>query len=167
MNPIERAVVGICRVVLCISTSVLFVFLCGTTEQRYATGRRQDEIPWTMLTGLIVHELGHSFLYHHWRWTRTDAFRRVFGEVDKAYRVKDESWVDFQRRKVAIAPVDHVSAYAMQHPQEDFAETFRFYVTRFGRLRDLFSELGRKRKGVVVYEKFLELHAYVRTLRGY
>lgn len=136
-------------------------------EQRYATGRRQDEIPWTMLTGLIVHELGHSFLYHHWRWTRTDAFRRVFGEVDKAYRVSDDTWVDFQRRKVATAPVDHVSAYAMQHPQEDFAETFRFYVTRFGRLRDLFSELGRKRKGVVVYEKFLELHDYVRQLRGW
>jgi len=54
----------------------------------------------------------------------------------------------------------------MQHPQEDFAETFRFYVTRFGRLRDLFSELGRKRKGVVVYEKFLALHDYVRQLRG-
>jgi hypothetical protein len=136
-------------------------------EQRYVTGRRQDEIPWTMLTGLIVHELGHSFLYHHWHWTRADAFRRVFGEVDKAYRVKDETWVDFQRRRVATAPVDHVSAYAMQHPQEDFAETFRFYVTRLGRLRDLFSELGRKRKGVVVYEKFLALHDYVRQLRGW
>ena len=35
----------------------------------------------------------------------------------------------------SIAPRDHVSAYAAKHPQEDFAETFRFYVTRRGRLR--------------------------------
>jgi len=136
-------------------------------EQRYVTGRRQDEIPWTMLTGLILHELGHSFLYHHWRWTRSEDFLRTFGEVDKAYRVRDDLWVDFQRRRVSTAPIDHVSAYAQQHPQEDFAETFRFYVTRHGKLRDLFSELGRKRKGVVVYQKFLVLQDYVRRLRGY
>ena len=91
-------------------------------------------------------------------------FRRAFGEVDKAYRVMDKTWVYFQRRRIAIAPVDHVSAYASKHPQEDFAETFRFYVTRLGRLRDLFSEFGRKRKGVMVYEKFLVLHDYVRQL---
>ena len=56
-------------------------------EQRYVVGKqRQDEISWTMLVGLITHELGHSFLYHHWDWTRTRRFRRAFGEVDKAYR---------------------------------------------------------------------------------
>ena len=52
------------------------------------------------------------------------------------------------------------------HPQEDFAETFRFYLTRRGKLRELFAEFGRKRKGVVVYEKFLALHDYVRSLRA-
>lgn len=136
-------------------------------EQRYITGaRRRDEIPWTMLVGLISHELGHSFLYHHWHWTRTEGFRRTFGEVAKAYRVRDEAWVDFQRRRVAIAPVNHVSGYATRHPQEDFAETFRFYVTRRGRLRELFSEFGQKRKGVAVYEKFLALNDYVRTIRN-
>jgi hypothetical protein len=135
-------------------------------EQRYVIKpKRRDEIPWRMLVGLIVHELGHSFLFHHWAWTRTPRFRRVFGEVDKAYRAMDDTWVYFQRRQVAIAPADHVSAYAAKHPQEDFAETFRFYVTRRRRLRELFAELGRKRKGVVVYEKFLVLHDFVRSLR--
>jgi hypothetical protein len=134
-------------------------------EQRYVTGRRQDEIPWRMLTGLITHELGHSFLFRHWRWAKSPGFRRVFGDVTKAYRVRDDGWVDFQRRRVAIAPTDHVSAYATEHPQEDFAETFRFFVTRHGRLRDLFAELGRKRKGVVVYQKFLVLQEYVAGLR--
>lgn len=136
-------------------------------EQRYVVRvRRRDEIPWSMLVGLISHELGHSFLYHHWPWTRSTAFRDTFGEVDKAYRIVDDAWVDFQRRRVANRPVNHVSGYAARHPQEDFAETFRYYVTRRGRLRELFAEFGQKRKGVIVYQKFLTLHEYVRSLRG-
>ncbi len=137
-------------------------------EQRYVVGaRRRDEIPWSMLVGLISHELGHSFLYHHWHWTRSRAFRHSFGEASQAYRVVDDAWVDFQRRRIAISPVNHVSGYAARHPQEDFAETFRFYVTRRGRLRELFAEFGQKRKGVIVYEKFLALHDYIRSLRGW
>jgi hypothetical protein len=120
-----------------------------------------------MLVGLITHELGHSFLYHHWEWTKSRRFIRAFGEVDKAYRGMDNTWVYFQNRRIAIAPRDHVTAYSAKHPQEDFAETFRFYVTRRGRLRDLFAEFGRKRKGVSLYEKFLVLHDYVRALRGW
>jgi predicted RNA-binding Zn-ribbon protein involved in translation (DUF1610 family) len=137
-------------------------------ERRYVTGkrRRRDEISWNMLTGLLLHELGHSFLFHHWSWTRTRRFRRAFGEVRKAYRVADSKWVDFERRGVATTLADYVTAYAGTHPQEDFAETFRFYVLRRGKLRELFSEFGRKRKGVVVYEKFLALHDYVRSLRA-
>src|ERR1051325_4635048 len=137
-------------------------------DRRYVTGkRRRDEISWNMLTGLLLHELGHSFLYHHWSWTRSGRFRRAFGEVRKAYRVADEHWVDFERRRIATTLTDYVSAYAATHPQEDFAETFRFYVTRRGRLRELFAEFGRKRKGVRVYEKFLVLHDFVRSLRGW
>lgn len=137
-------------------------------DRRYVTWkRRRDEISWSMLTGLLLHELGHSFLYHNWSWTRTGRFRRAFGEVRKTYRVADSAWVDFQRRRVATTHRDYVSLYAKRHPQEDFAETFRFYVARRGRLQDLFNEFGHKRKGVVVYEKFLVLHDFVRSLRGW
>lgn len=137
-------------------------------DRRYVLGkRRRDEISWNTLVGLVLHELGHSFLYHHWSWTRTGRFRRAFGEVREAYRGVDDVWVDFQRRKVATTLPNYVSAYAATHPQEDFAETFRFYVGRRGRLRELFSEFGRKRKGVTVYEKFLALHDFVRSLRGW
>ncbi len=137
-------------------------------DQRYVVGKRKrDEISWSMMVGLITHELGHSFLCHHWRWARSARFRRAFGEVDQAYRGVDDTWVDFQRRRIATTLVRHVSGYAATHPQEDFAETFRFYVTRRGRLRELFAELGQKRKEVVVYEKFLALHDYVRSLRGW
>lgn len=135
-------------------------------DQRYVVGKRtKDEIPWSTLVGLITHELGHSFLFHNWRWTRTERFRRVFGEVDKAYRGVDDTWVDFQRRRISSVPVNHVTAYAATHPQEDFAETFRFYVTRRGRMRELLAELGQKRKAPVVYEKFLALHDYLRGRR--
>lgn len=126
---------------------------------------RRDE-PWTRLVGLICHELGHSFLYHHWAWTRSHDFRRLFGEVDRTYEVRDETWLDMQRLSVARAPVRYVTGYASTHPQEDFAETFRFYVTRRGRLRELLAELGRKRKDAVVYERFIVLHRYVRRLRA-
>ncbi|NIM48307.1 MAG: hypothetical protein GTN62_01545 [Gemmatimonadales bacterium] len=131
------------------------------------TARRRDEIPWTLLVGLICHELGHSFLYHNWAWAKSDTFKRVFGEVHKAYRVRDDTWVDLQRHRVSTAKDHYVTAYAANHPLEDFAEVFRFYVTRRGRMRELFAELGRKRKEVIVYEKFLALHHYVRSLRGW
>ena len=74
---------------------------------------------------------------------------------------------DFQRRRIATTLTGYVSAYAATHPQEDFAETFRYFVTRRARMRELFAELGRKRKELVVYEKFLVLHDYVRSLRGW
>ncbi len=132
-------------------------------EQRYVTERRSRlEIDWSMLVGLLAHELGHSVLYHNWRWTRSERFRRAFGEVYKTYRGVDNTWVDFQRRRVTTTLPEHVSSYAATHPQEDFAETFRFYVTRRGRMRELFAELGQKRKALVVYEKFLTLHDYLR-----
>lgn len=137
-------------------------------ERSYVTAhRRRDEIEWSMLVGLICHELGHSFLFHHWRWARSPDFVKTFGEVDKRYRVRDEAWVDFQRRRVTTTRPNFVTSYAANHPEEDFAETFRFYATRRGRMRELLAEMGQKRKAVVVYEKFLALHHYIRWLRGW
>ena len=137
-------------------------------DRSYVVGaQRRDEIPWTLLVGLICHELGHSFLYHHWQITRSEEFKRVFGEVRKAYRVSDDAWVDFYRRRVSPGNTQFVTAYAATHPLEDFAEVFRFYVTRRGRMRELLAELGQRRKDIVVYEKFLYMHRFVRSLRGW
>ena len=132
-------------------------------ESGYVT--RRNQISWPNLVGLISHELGHSFLFHHWRFARSARFRKAFGDVSKAYRGVDESWVSFRKRSLSKTPVNHVTAYAATHPLEDFAETFRFYVIRRGRLKELLAEIGRKRKGVVVYEKFLVLHDYVQDVR--
>ena len=137
-------------------------------DRSYMIGRgNRDEIPWTLVVGLVCHELGHSFLYHNWGWTRTHEFKRVFGEVNKAYRVGDNTWVDFQRKRVSRGIASHVTAYAATHPLEDFAEVFRFYVTRRGKMKELLAELGRGRKETIVYEKFLLLHRLVRSLRGW
>lgn len=62
MNAIERAVGGICRAVLWVSTSVIFVILCGNTVLRYATGSSLqwgNEVPellfpWLVMAGVVL-----------------------------------------------------------------------------------------------------------------
>ncbi len=137
-------------------------------DQAYVVNvRRRDEIPWRMLAGLICHELGHSFLYYHWALTKTRDFQRLFGEVHKAYRIHDNTWVNFTKKKVTRVHPGFASAYAATHPLEDFAEVFRIYVTRKGKIKELFTDFGRARKDVVLYEKFLLTHRFVRSLRGW
>ncbi len=133
-------------------------------QNRYA--RRREGISWPGLVGLLAHELGHSFLFHHWHFARSRRFQRAFGDVDVAYQGVDESWVSFRKSSLSKTPVEYVNAYAATHPLEDFAETFRFYVVRHGELKDLLAEIGRLGKGVIVYEKFLTLHNYIGQLRS-
>lgn len=136
-------------------------------DERHILNRRRNEINWKELVGLICHEAGHSFLYHYWSFARTADFRRIFGEVDKAYRVADDTWVDLARKRVSAVRAQYVTAYAANHPLEDFAEVFRFYVLRKGHLKEVFRDLARARKDVAVYEKFLLLRRFVRSLRGW
>ncbi len=62
MNPIERIIGSICRSVLWLSTSVIFVILCGNTFLRYATGSSLqwgNELPellfpWLVMAGVVL-----------------------------------------------------------------------------------------------------------------
>ena len=62
MNLIERAVVGLCRVLLWISTAVIFVILVANTVLRYATGSSlqwANELPellfpWLVMSGVVL-----------------------------------------------------------------------------------------------------------------
>ncbi|WP_310565399.1 TRAP transporter small permease subunit [Hydrogenophaga sp.] len=62
MNFIERAVVGLCRVLLWISTAVIFVILVANTVLRYATGSSlqwANEVPellfpWLVMSGVVL-----------------------------------------------------------------------------------------------------------------
>ena len=61
-NAIERGVVSICRVVLWLSTLVIFVILCANTVLRYATGSSvqwANEVPellfpWLVMAGVVL-----------------------------------------------------------------------------------------------------------------
>lgn len=62
MNAVERAVVALCRLVLWISTSVIFVILVANTALRYATGASlqwANEVPellfpWLVMAGVVL-----------------------------------------------------------------------------------------------------------------
>lgn len=62
MNVVERAVAGVCRTVLRISTSVIFLILCANTVLRYATGASlqwANEVPellfpWMVMAGVVL-----------------------------------------------------------------------------------------------------------------
>ncbi len=62
MNHIERAVVGLCRLMLWISTAVIFVILVVNTVLRYATGSSlqwANEVPellfpWLVMSGVVL-----------------------------------------------------------------------------------------------------------------
>lgn len=62
MNLIERAVVGLCRLMLWISTTVIFMILVVNTVLRYATGSSlqwANEVPellfpWLVMSGVVL-----------------------------------------------------------------------------------------------------------------
>jgi TRAP-type transport system small permease protein len=62
MNLIEHAVVGLCRLMLWISTAVIFVILVANTVLRYATGSSlqwANEVPellfpWLVMSGVVL-----------------------------------------------------------------------------------------------------------------
>ena len=127
--------------------------------------RPMDQSEWDTLVGLIIHELGHSYLYHQLAWGRSVAFRQAFGDVDLPYDVPDTVDVEFGKPRFSRTPSGHASHYGQSHPQEDFAETFRYYVLRGGQLADLLSEARRTGKVEQVGERFRLLDAFVRAAR--
>jgi TRAP-type C4-dicarboxylate transport system permease small subunit len=62
MSVVERTVLGLCRAVLWISTSVIFVILVANTALRYATGSSlqwANEVPellfpWLVMSGVVM-----------------------------------------------------------------------------------------------------------------
>lgn len=62
MGPLERGIAGLCRVILWLSTSVIFVILAANTVLRYATGSSvqwANEVPellfpWLVMAGVVL-----------------------------------------------------------------------------------------------------------------
>ena len=84
---------------------------------------------------------------------------RLDGRLVRAKETGAERW-ELRRLRGEIADLDRAVL-------EDFAEVFRLYVTWRGRMKDLLADLGRRRKDPIVYEKFLLLNRFIRSLRGW
>jgi len=85
----------------------------------------------------IRHELGHSLLFAQPRFARTPQFRRLFGDVRRAYRVGtvvDEVGKRIRRHGGLANPRYRrvVSLYAATHPHEQFAEAVRIALATRG-----------------------------------
>jgi hypothetical protein len=89
------------------------------------------------LRATIRHELGHALLFCRPRASRTPAFRRLFGDVRRAYRVgavADEITRRIRRHGGLANPRYRrvVSLYAAAHPHEQFAEAVRIALATGG-----------------------------------
>lgn len=85
----------------------------------------------------IRHELGHALLFAAPRVARTPAFRRLFGDVRRTYRVGtvvDEVGRRIRRHGGLANPRYRrvVSLYAASHPHEQFAEAVRVALATRG-----------------------------------
>jgi hypothetical protein len=90
----------------------------------------------------IRHELGHALLFSKPRVARTPAFRRLFGDVRRAYRVGtvvDEVGKRIRRHGGLANPRYRrvVSLYAASHPHEQFAEAVRIALKTGGDRREI------------------------------
>ena len=89
------------------------------------------------LRATVRHELGHALLFARPRAARTPAFRRLYGDVRRAYRVGtvvDEVGRRIRRHGGLANPRYRrvVSLYAAAHPHEQFAEAVRIALATRG-----------------------------------
>jgi hypothetical protein len=89
------------------------------------------------LRATIRHELGHALLFCRPRVARTLAFRRMFGDVRRKYRVGtviDELTKRIRSHGGLANPRYRrvVSLYAASHPHEQFAEAVRVALQTAG-----------------------------------
>ncbi|HWM87458.1 MAG TPA: putative zinc-binding metallopeptidase [Kofleriaceae bacterium] len=118
--------------------------------------------------GVARHEIGHALLFQRPQVAREPEFRRLFGDVDAAYRVGDP--VDeVVRRMTCYGGLKNpryrrvVSLYAATHPHERFAEAVRIALTLHADEEELRSWAGRHRTSSVVVEQLLWAGRWLRS----
>jgi hypothetical protein len=86
------------------------------------------------LDGVARHEIGHALLFQRPGAAREPEFRRLFGDVDAAYRVGDPV-EEVVHRMTCCGGLENpryrrvVSLYAATHPAERFAEAVRIALS--------------------------------------
>ncbi|HKE13711.1 MAG TPA: putative zinc-binding metallopeptidase [Kofleriaceae bacterium] len=114
------------------------------------------------------HEVGHALLFQRPSIARQPEFRRLFGDIDAAYRVGDP--VDeVIHRMTSCGGLDNpryrrvVSLYAATHPHERFAEAVRIALgcrADEGKLR---AWADRHRTAPIVVEQLLWTGQWLRS----
>ena len=114
------------------------------------------------------HEVGHALLFQRPAVARGAEFRRLFGDIDAAYRVGDP--VDeVVRRMTCYGGLANpryrrvVSLYAATHPHERFAEAVRIALAFRGDDEALRSWAGRHRTAPIVAEQLLWAGRWLRS----
>jgi hypothetical protein len=106
---------------------VVTLDLAEADDQHRDRVRRLLGEPYRSVIGHLRHEMGHYYLERLVvRTDQLDAFRRLFGDERADYRRA----MDTHYGSVAPAfdPSRYVSAYAVSHPLEDWAESFAHYL---------------------------------------
>jgi hypothetical protein len=96
-----------------------------------------DRVSSIDLRSTVRHEIGHALLFHDPRAATTPAFRALFGDVSRRYRVGhavNEIARRLDRHRGFANPrYRHVvSLYAATHPHEAFAEAVRIALATAG-----------------------------------
>lgn len=98
------------------------------------------KIPEADLVQVIRHEYGHALLWHHPEILKKNAFKKVFNFGKHTWDLK---WDLYS----AISDEEHfITEYARTHWEEDFCETFAFWLKCKGKYK-------AKKYGTIIDEK--------------
>ena len=118
--------------------------------------------------GVARHEIGHALLFQRPRAARDPDFRRLFGDVDAAYRVGDpvDEVVHRMTNRGGLANPRYrrvVSLYAATHPHERFAEAVRIALSVRADEEAMCSWARRHRTAPIVVEQLLWAGRWLRS----
>lgn len=120
------------------------------------------------LDGVARHEIGHALLFQSPRVAREPEFRRLFGDVDAAYRVGDPVQ-EVVHRMTSCGGLANpryrrfVSLYAATHPAERFAEAVRIALSCQADEDALCQWAGKHRTAPIVAEQLLWAGRWLRS----
>jgi hypothetical protein len=122
------------------------------------------------LADVARHEIGHALVFLDGRAARTDAFRRLFGDVRARYRVGSAA-DEVERRLVRHGGLDNpryrrvVSLYAATHPHERFAEAVKVALATRGEPARAQHWCARHQLDEIVVDQIAYAAAWLRAYR--
>lgn len=79
----------------------------------------------------LYHELGHA-IADHYNLAEDKEIKRLFGDFNQEYH---GNWALIGSAAFS-ADDDHLTSYAMTHPEEDWADTVAYVITNYSKLKN-------------------------------